>query len=137
MKDRWGEYQVCTGFEGSGKCWWCGGDFPDKRQRRYCSEKCSDEYYECFYWQWAVPAAIKRAGNKCEDCGYCPQEFHYPELLDPNPLEVHHLEPLQNEPRNFNVKNRPENLIVLCRSCHGKRHRKTYNSDQLVMGLRE
>lgn len=37
-------------------------------------------------------------------------------------LEVHHIDPLNGEDRNHNVKNRPENLVVLCHDCHVKRH---------------
>jgi hypothetical protein len=115
LRDRFGNYKLLTGLEGSGKCWWCGGRFPDKRYRRYCSKICSDNYWNHFWWPWAVAEALKRANNKCQDCGAGGRGIY---------LEVHHLEPLNNEVRYMNIKNRPENLIVLCRSCHGKWHTK-------------
>ena len=112
MKDKYGEYRSITGHEGTGCCWWCGGKFPDKRPRRFCCEECRNKYQETYYWFWAVPVALQRAGHKCEECG------------TRGALEVHHIEPLNNEPRVCNILNRSENLIVLCRACHGKRHRK-------------
>lgn len=110
MKDYFGEYQILAGYEGSGKCWWCGDDFPDKRARRYCSEQCADNYRRHFYWAWAVPWALERAGYKCQECS------------KRGGLEVHHREPLSDEVRYCNIKNKPENLVVLCRQCHGKAH---------------
>lgn len=119
MKDNYGEYQILTGNEGSGKCWWCGGKFPDSRHRRYCSSDCSIEYYRHYFWAGAVKWALERAGNKCQECdsdGITPGYF--------TSLEVHHRDPLNNDTRFINIKNRPENLIVLCRKCHGKSHTK-------------
>lgn len=112
MKDQFGEYKTLTGYEGSGKCWWCGGEYPKGRYRRYCSEKCSDQYWEHFSWHSAVPAALIRADHKCQECS------------SPHQLDVHHIDPLGDEPRHFSIKNKPENLVVLCRSCHRKRHTK-------------
>lgn len=134
MKDRWGEFTLCSGFEGSGKCWWCGGEFPDKRARRYCSETCSDEYYRHFYWAWAKDWALERADSKCEECGV--SRSHYDRELGRVVgvfLEVHHKDPLGNEPRHFNIKNRPENLQVLCPKCHGKKRRKPQDKRQLIL----
>ena len=35
---------------------------------------------------------------------------------------MHHLDPLGGERRIWNKKNRPENLVALCSSCHGIQH---------------
>lgn len=121
MRDKFGEYQIMTGQEGTGKCWWCGGEFPDKRHRRYCSENCSDEYYRHFWWASATRWALERANHKCQECGADNSAPHYYNLV------VHHIEPLNNETRFINIKNRPENLIVLCRVCHAKAHTKPAN----------
>jgi len=100
-----------TGYEEKGKCYWCGCNLP-KGKRKFCCEKHLIEYYNHFYWPWAKEEAIKRAGGKCEKCGATTD------------LEVHHIIPLNGEKRVWNVKNRPENLIVLCHECHKKEHSK-------------
>ena len=51
------------------------------------------------------PAALERAGHRCEHCGAVDQ------------LEVHHRD---MDPSN----NVAENLIVLCDSCHAEVHRQ-------------
>jgi 5-methylcytosine-specific restriction endonuclease McrA len=51
------------------------------------------------------PAALERAGHVCEHCGTTAD------------LDVHHCD---LNPDN----NHPENLIVLCRSCHAEVHRQ-------------
>ena len=80
----------------------------------YCCEAHSDTYAEHFHWPEASAAALKRAGGKCADC---PKE-----AKSAAELRVHHIEPLNGELRLWNILNRPENLLVLCPSCHGKRH---------------
>lgn len=105
-KDRWGPYQSLTGHEGPNRCFWCGGE---ARGKRYCCQKHQWEYYRHFFWPYARDWCLERYGGRCTDCG------------DPA-LEAHHIEPLNGEPRHVNIKNRPENLVALCYSCHGKRH---------------
>ena len=98
-----------------------------QRRGRFCSRDCANKYYatltgdKSFRWKggtktrkptnsWIVARqwALLRANNHCEDCG---QEGR---------LDVHHTEKgivYSNEiSANF-----PENLVVLCRSCHMKR----------------
>lgn len=108
--DRFGNYGTLTGHEGTGQCFSCGGDLPSGRFR-YCSDKCRDNYWAQFDWQSAVSVCLKRANNRCEECG---------SIAD---IEVHHIEALNGEPRWNNPKNKPGNLIVLCRECHKKKHR--------------
>jgi hypothetical protein len=112
LKDSFGIYKNLTGNEGSGKCWWCGANYPDTHARRYCSEKCRTNYQNNFYWLWASNAALKRAGYRCQDCG----------VRGKRRLQVHHLTPLNGSDRIINALNRHENLIVLCKKCHRKRH---------------
>ena len=95
-------------------CLWCGKELP-KYRRKYCSDECSQEYFvnkiAPFWWNNARRICLERAGRRCEVCdreGY---------------LEVHHKEKLgKNEPYHNSLKNRQENLIALCRSCHEKMH---------------
>lgn len=109
MEDRYGEYQLLTGYEAPCKCFWCGCEV--KKHRRYCCKEHSDQYRETFLWPWAAPACLKRQGHKCGDC---PEEAVA--------VVVHHIIPLNGSPRYVNILNRPENLVGLCRACHGKRH---------------
>ena len=113
-RDTFGEYRILTGHEGTGKCWWCGAAFPDKR-RRYCSVSCRREYEENFYWLWASTSAVRRARYRCRECG----------IRGKRRLEVHHIVPLNGSDRIINVLNRRENLVVLCKACHRKKHLET------------
>lgn len=111
-RDSFGEFSVLTGYEGSGNCWYCGKAFPDRRERRFCSSGCRVMYEESFYWAWASRTAIRRARYRCHDCG----------LKGKRRLQVHHIIPLNGGDRIKNVLNRRENLVVLCKRCHKKRH---------------
>lgn len=118
LRDSFGVYKILTGTEGTGKCWWCGADYPDKHARRYCSTKCRSLYQDSFYWLWASEKALKQAGYQCQACG----------VRGKRNLHVHHIIPLNGSDRIINALNQPDNLVVLCKKCHQKRHRKK-NSD--------
>jgi len=105
-----GKLIIITGFEGTGRCYWCGNKLP-KNKRCYCSEKCRLEYYNNFYWNDAVRLAFKRK-KACEICGSVKN------------LEIHHIQPLNGQYRTWNKLNQPNNLQVLCRECHRKLHRR-------------
>lgn len=97
-------------------CWYCGNNVP-KRRRKYCSDKCQVDYFEeniaPLWWNFATKRALVNAGHKCQHCGGV--------ML----LEVHHKESLKpGESRHNNLKNKQDNLIVLCRSCHSLQHKK-------------
>jgi len=97
-----------------GGCSWCGNMLP-KRRRKYCSDECSNQYFTNviapLWWSHAVAMALKRAENKCENCGSTEK------------LEVHHVIPLEHrEERHNSEKNSQDNLIVLCRPCHEIAH---------------
>jgi len=108
MRDRYGHYYLLTGLEEKGRCFWCGINVT--HGRRYCSQEHHDLYHEHFCWPAASSACLKRQGRRCGDCG---KEAK---------LLVHHKQPLDGSLRLWNILNRPENLIGLCASCHGKRH---------------
>ena len=109
-----------SGHEGTGRCHWCAGEFKNKRQKRFCCKACMDAYYYEFFWTWACIRAI-REHPYCADCGVTRRESYSDTGV--YTLEVHHIEPLNGEYRTWNVKNRPENLVVLCHDCHVLRHK--------------
>jgi len=112
-RDNHGEYQVMTGLEGTGACWLCGADPGGKRYRRYCWGH-GKIYYELFHWNYAVPAALERAGYLCENCGAAGDHSAS--------LEVHHIIPLEGGPRLWTFLNLPWNLITFCHDCHLEIH---------------
>lgn len=105
--------------EQGGICWWCGGELPPRR-RRYCCNDCANEYWRHFNW-WDASAWAREREKCCRDCGSPPP---LPAWLDGiHSLDVHHIIPLNGQRRDWNILNLPENLVVLCRSCHFKRQR--------------
>ena len=106
-KDSYGEYQLLTGLEAPGRCFWCGCEVG--KRRRYCCEDHSDEYYRHFFWASAAGWCVVRAHHFCADCGG-------------TATLAHHIIPLGGAFRPWNILNRPENLAALCYSCHGRRH---------------
>ncbi len=123
-----------TGYEETGSCAWCGGEFPDRRHRTYCSPECAQAYLGLFHWPEASKQALVRAHYKCERCGmscqglkYCTWSnrrlWHYP--YNRWNLEVHHIDPIGSNyyaDRLWSLKNVPWNLLVLCKECHGIAH---------------
>lgn len=107
-RDRYGEYTNMTGFEKPGKCFWCGIDV--RKGRRFCCNEHGDNYNNHFNWRFASAWCYERYKDRC---GHCGSRFM---------TEVHHIIPLDGEFRTYNIKNRPENLILLCHECHLKAH---------------
>jgi 5-methylcytosine-specific restriction endonuclease McrA len=64
-----------------------------------------DEYLASDYWQGVRYLMLKAAGFKCQECG-----------ANDKPLHVHHLT-YQRLGRE-----RDEDLVVLCESCHRGKH---------------
>ena len=107
-------YYILTGYEGTGRCFWCGKEFDAKsraRQRHYCYGHMR-EYYRHFEWGSARDWCYKRQEGKCANCGrYCGYK-----------LEVHHIVPLNGRARYFSAFNLPWNLIGLCHDDHQEIH---------------
>ena len=103
-------YTVLTGYEGTGKCLWCGGELKGKL-KRYCYGHMK-EYYRHFEWLSARNWCIERQNGTCPNCG---RHWGYG-------LEVHHIVPLKGERRYFSAYNLPWNLIALCHYCHMEVH---------------
>ena len=136
-QDGFGSYDLITGNEGSGACWWCAGDFPDRRARRFCSEACGEEYRRHYYWAWAMAWALQRAGHQCANCHR--MDYWGNERIswgDPwrqckwaaqraatISLEIHHIVPLNGDRRTCDARHNPDNLMVLCHDCHVLIHR--------------
>ena len=104
-------YLILTGYEGTGKCFWCGGELKGKL-KRYCRGHLKF-YYRQFEWASARDWCVKRQEKKCANCGkYCGYK-----------LEVHHILPLKGGMRFFSALNMPWNLVGLCKGCHWEIHR--------------
>jgi 5-methylcytosine-specific restriction endonuclease McrA len=105
-KDRFSIYYDMTGFEEIGKCFWCGSDV---KHKRYCGEEHRNLYHKTFMWSYASGACLSTQ-KVCQDCG------------SNQNLEIHHIDPINGGYRRVSKKNRPENLLCLCRACHDERH---------------
>ena len=72
------------------------------------------------YWKGYSYSLIKERNFTCEDCGRS-----FPNMR--NMLQVHHLIYREANPWSYN----PEELIVLCKECHQKRH-GIYSDEKIV-----
>lgn len=79
-------------------------------------EQVTTEYRKPISRRLLREQVVKRDGNMCKDCG------SHTKLL------LHHVfgeqrAPIGPEYRDLLSEcNKPENLVLLCHSCHGKRH---------------
>jgi hypothetical protein len=106
-----------------GFCRWCGGQLKNRRQKKFCSQECTDSFYHTFFWQWAVGQALRREHYRCQFCGVGSKaSVHLDNRF--TILDVHHIIPLGGENRTWHVLNYPSNLIVLCHDCHITIHLK-------------
>lgn len=119
-RDSFGTFTVITGFEGTGRCFWCGEELTGRR--RFCGHNkgCWTRYQEHFTWSYASSRATKRANYKCENCGK--EEIDIPIISskynERSGLETHHIIPLNGKDRAVSVYNIYWNLICLCHDCH-------------------
>lgn len=105
------DYIVLTGYEGTGRCFWCGGELKGKL-KRYCRGHML-EYYRHFEWSSARQWCGERQEWRCANCG---------KQCDASTLEVHHIVPLKGEKRFISAFNLPWNLIGFCHACHQEVH---------------
>lgn len=124
LTDRYGIYFKLTGHEDKGHCFWCGAEV--KGGRRYCCQEHHELYLETYHWPEASAACLKRYNGSCADCGK--------EAKWASELRIHHIKPLNGAYRLWNDLNRPDNLIALCPSCHGKRHRTKQSTIEQARG---
>ena len=73
------------------------------------------------YWKGYSYSLIKERNFTCEDCGRC-----YPNKR--NMLHVHHLVYRDANPWSY----KPEEVIVLCKECHQKRHGIYQNPETFI-----
>ena len=113
-------YAVLTGWEGTERCWWCGGDgniTKTGRRLHYCRGH-GTLYYDAFRWGHASSEARKRAHYRCENCGKVKGRRKVGWSSSITNLAVHHIVPINGGERFFTAYNLPWNLIVLCSECH-------------------
>lgn len=82
-----------------------------------------EEYHRLLqsdYWKGYSYSIIKERNFTCEDCG-----AQFPG--ERNKLQVHHLVYRDIMPWSY----KPEELLVLCESCHKKRHGIEYPKDEI------
>lgn len=106
--DRYGDFHIITGYEGTGVCFWCGGELTGKATR-YCKKAHHWRLYaEHFCWTFARWWCLKRY-ERCPNCGSYARE-------------AHHIIPLDGEERIWTPYNMPWNLVGLCHTCHQAVH---------------
>jgi len=115
-QDSFGGYTVITGFEGTGRCFWCGKDISGRR--RFCKKGsgCWTRYQEHFNWGYAKSQCLKRYDYRCANCGVEGIGLYMGENM--TNLRAHHIIPLNGEDRAVSVYNIFWNLICLCHKCH-------------------
>ena len=117
--DRYGWFTVITGYEGTGRCFWCGDEIEGRR--RFCRGRkgCWTRYQEHFRWGYASVECLKLSGYTCANCGL---ELYPAYWKGTRRLEIHHIIPLNGEDRTVSVYNIFWNLICLCHDCHMELH---------------
>jgi len=97
-----------SSFEATGKCLYCKGELPSKRHKKYCSWRCSRNFYDeevqphILDWNLIRKTAKRRDGHRCVHCGARRK------------LQVDHIKPIYKGGEEFNL----ENLQTLCIGCH-------------------
>jgi 5-methylcytosine-specific restriction endonuclease McrA len=128
MNDHWGLIYNMTGHEKVGDCYWCGSQAKKTKQYflRYCCKEHRLLYLTNFKWEFAVQNVFKRIKiddkYSCEKCN---------KVFSKYKIEVHHIVPLKGALRFMNTKNRPENLLGLCDTCHVETHKALNSADRI------
>lgn len=118
-----GRIRQLSGNEKPFHCFWCGKHLKRAGQR-YCGSKCQMEYDSHYLWSYARNNALRKQG-KCSDCG------------STDNLMVHHVIPVRGTGYGYNPLHVPSNLMVLCPSCHGKRHAEDRKQDAVFQNPKE
>lgn len=128
--DSFGWFTVITGFEGTGRCFWCGEDIVGRR--RFCKKGsgCWTRYQEHFAWGYAKAECLKRYEYRCANCGVEGIGLYIGEGI--TNLRAHHIIPLNGEERAVSVYNIFWNLICLCHDCHMELHSAMRESRQVI-----
>ena len=75
--------------------------------------KIADPFYKSKQWHRIRQKCLMRAGKRCEECGA------------EGKLHVHHVKPRKEYPM---LELDMMNLVVLCTSCHNRKHDRKNNS---------
>jgi hypothetical protein len=115
-------------------CAWCGGALPPRR-RTWCSERCSDAFWNNHWWSRARVAAKRRDKYRCARCGHVPPkrptrarfplESAYRSAMRAwragrasNRVEVNHVRPALGAHTTLSCIHHLDNLETLCVACH-------------------
>lgn len=117
------EFRTCSlrqpGSELAGNCDLCGERLPRnkdgsiKKNRRWCSQKCSQTVTRNHRWDWARDVALRRDGHKCVKCGASGWGVK---------LEVNHIVPLVGKGYRAGCSNHLDNLETVCGGAKGTCH---------------
>lgn len=133
-----------------GRCGLCGTELPRMRNgnihptRRWCSQECSDRYWQSHGWTFASRAAIRRDGYRCVRCGHPGYgvvsapigTFTVEEARVMRQLEVNHRIPRNGRGYHNGCHHHQENLETLCKPCHSMETQKQHRGRRLARGLR-
>lgn len=108
-------YFKLSDIKATGVCLNCGNKLSG-RQKKYCCDKCFQEFYDNHHWQSFRRMIFKKRKNTCEICNKKIEEFY----RDYGILEIHH---------KCQIKNGGElcdenNVLLVCKDCHKKLHKK-------------
>lgn len=112
-------------FVEPGHCAYCGSVITNKRRKRFCCDRCAQEYARITVWgRTRDPYSLRicfRDNFTCQDCGlFLAYKNEYGIYLPiDDGLQVHHIDPVSN-----GGGDEPDNLVCLCEECHKERHRK-------------
>jgi predicted nucleic acid-binding Zn ribbon protein len=115
-------------------CAWCGQPLPARR-RTWCSERCSDAFWDNHWWSRARVAAKRRDKYRCARCGHVPPKrpsrTRFPVETDyraamrvwragraANRVEVNHRLPALGAHGTLSCIHHLDNLETLCVECH-------------------
>lgn len=74
--------------------------------------KVLHNFYKSDTWKLAREIKIRSVNGRCERCGSIGKEVHHIVRLN------------QDNVMDVSVSINPENLILLCKDCHNKEHRR-------------
>ena len=115
----------------AGGCGWCGETLP-KGRRRWCAEKCGEDFWSNHWWPMARRAAKTRDRRTCVRCGHSPAKRPSGggEALRAwragrrkDRLEVNHRIACEGRHASLSCSHHLDNLETLCVPCHAEHTR--------------
>ena len=103
------------GSPGTYKCRVCNADLDDGR-KQYCSPKCRKvayAVYRMYRWKAVRQKVLERDGNRCQICGWSPDDEDHPERHQPK-IHVDHIVSLSQGGSPLDSRN----LMTICKECH-------------------